>query len=80
MFDELIYKLSNENWIGPQRADLELAKETLYDGLKQQQQGYWAGSTKYYIMVQGGFLIDGKSRTNKKLTSLGEMFVEMMEQ
>lgn len=80
MFDELIYKLFNENWIGPQRDDLELAKETLYNGLKEQQQGYWAGHTKYYIMVQGGFLTDGKKGTNKKLTTLGEMFVEMMEQ
>lgn len=79
LFDELIYKLFNENWCGPQRDDLELAKETLYKGLKQQQQGYWAGRTLYYIMVQGGFLIDGKSGTNKKLTALGEMFVEMME-
>ena len=78
MFDELIYKLFNENWIGPQREDLELAKETLYNGLKQQQQGYWAGSTKYYIMVHGGFLIDGKKGTNKKLTTLGQMFVKMM--
>jgi hypothetical protein len=30
-------------------------------------------------MVQGGFLIDGKKGTNKKLTALGEMFIEMME-
>lgn len=35
MFDELIYKLFNENWIGPQREDLELAKEMLYEVLKQ---------------------------------------------
>lgn len=79
MLDELIYKLFNENWCGPQRDDLELAKETLYKGLKQQQQCYWAGWTLYHIMVQGGFLIDGKKGTTKKLTALGEMFVEMME-
>ncbi len=79
MFDELIYKLFSENWCGPQQTDLDLAKETLYKGLKQQQQGYWAGWTLYHIMVQGGFLIDGKKGTTKKLTALGEMFVEMME-
>jgi hypothetical protein len=32
VFDELVYKLFSENWCGPQQADLELAKETLYKG------------------------------------------------
>lgn len=78
MFDEVIYKLFNTYWVGPQRDDVELAKKQLLKNLTNQMEGYWSGSTAYHIMTTGGFLIDGKKGTNKKLTALGQMFVESM--
>lgn len=79
MFDEVIYKLFSTYWVGPQRDNLELAKKQLYKNLIDQINGYWSGSTAYYIMTFGGFLIDGKSGTKKKLTVIGELFMKEME-
>ena len=79
MFDEVIYKLFSTYWVGTQQDNLELAKKQLYKNLTDQVNGYWSGSTAYYIMTTGGFLIDGKKGTKKKLTSIGEMFMESMK-
>ena len=79
MFDEVIYKLFSTYWVGTQQDNLELAKKQLYKNLTDQVNGYWSGSTAYYIMTTGGFLIDGKKGTKKKLTAIGEMFVESMK-
>lgn len=76
MFDEIIHKLFSTYWVGPQRDDLELAKKQLYKNLTDQVNGYWSGHTAYYIMTAGGFLIDSKSGTNKKLTMMGELFMK----
>lgn len=76
MFDEVIFKLFNSCWVGPQRDDVELAKKQLLKNLTDQVEGYWSGSSAYYIMTTGGFLIDGKKGTKKRLTAVGEMFVE----
>lgn len=40
--------------------------------------GYWSGSTAYHIMVDGGFLIDGKTGA-KKLTLIGKIFMREMD-
>lgn len=69
MFDEVIYKLFSTYWVGTQQDNLELAKKQLYKNLTDQVNGYWSGSTAYYIMTTGGFLIDGKKGTKKKLTA-----------
>ena len=79
MFDEVIFKLFNSCWCGTQSADVELAKKQLLKSLTDQVSGYWSGSTAYYIMTTGGFLLDGKKGTKKKLTAIGEMFVESMK-
>lgn len=79
IFDEVIFKLFNNCWCGPQSEDVELAKKQLLKNLTDQVNGYWSGSTAYYIMTTGGFLIDGKKGTKKKLTAIGEMFVENMK-
>lgn len=79
MFDEVIFKLFNTYWIGPQRNDLELAKKQLYKNLTNQTNGYWSGHTTYHIMITGGFLVDGEKGSKKKLTSFGKIFVESMK-
>lgn len=57
---------------------IEAKRAQLHKNLTDQVNGWWSGSTAYYIMVNGGFLIDGKPNTFKKLTVLGEMFMESM--
>lgn len=76
--DELITGLF-KSWVGPQRDSLELAKEQLHKNLKDQLAGYWSGSTAYWIMTHGGFLLDGKKGEKKKLTALGAMFMTEMQ-
>ena len=51
-------------------------REYLKKSLKNQVDGYWSGSTMYHIMVFGGFIVDGKSGTHKKLTAIGQILME----
>lgn len=44
MFDEVIYKLFNTYWFGPERDNVELAKKQLFKNLTNQMEGYWSGS------------------------------------
>lgn len=39
-------------------------------------QGYWSGHTVYHIVLDGGFIYDGKRSTPKKLTLLGRSFLK----
>jgi hypothetical protein len=43
--------------------------------LRNQVGGYWSGHTAYHIVVDGGFLVDGKRSSDKKLTQLGRQFL-----
>ena len=54
-------------------------KAQLYKNLNDQLNGYWSGSTAYFIMTHGGFLKDSKKSTNKSLTALGELFIKDYE-
>lgn len=44
--------------------------------LRNQIDGYWSGHTAYNIVVDGGFLKDGKPDEKKILTALGTAFLE----
>ncbi|MBE4282305.1 hypothetical protein ACEWAQ_24110, partial [Vibrio parahaemolyticus] len=50
-----------------------------YKNLKDQLAGYWTGHTAYWILVNGGFIVDGPKGTAKQLTRFGSMFKEEME-
>jgi hypothetical protein len=77
--DELVYELFSTRWSGClATATIPEMKDQLYKSIKSQMDGYWSGNTAYWIMVDGGFLIDAKTGA-KKLTSLGQMFIEEME-
>lgn len=81
IIDKIIFELFSENWSGePIKSSLDDMKKQLYKNLKDQIKGYWSGHTAYFIMVNGGFLIDAKSSTKKKLTKLGEIFIEEYEE
>ena len=76
MINKIINKMFNENWNGESTTkDLESMKKQLNKNLNDQTEGYWSGSKAYYIMTKGGFLIDGKNSTKKKLTELGKIFM-----
>lgn len=78
--DELISELF-KGWVGPASESLEMSKQQLHKNLSDQVAGYWSGSTAYWIMTHGGFLVDAPSGKPKKLTALGQMFMnEMKEQ
>jgi len=75
--EQIIFKLFNDRWVGGNvTKDLSSMVKQLRRNLQNQVDGYWSGDTAYHIMIDGGFLIDAKSGTKKKLTVLGEMFME----
>jgi len=75
--DKIIKKLFSERWTDNlANAGIEQQKKQLYKTLSDQTNGYWSGHTAYHLAVDGGFLIDEKSNTNKKLTELGKMFMD----
>ena len=76
--DDLITDLF-KCWVGPASESLDMAKKQLHKNITDQLNGYWSGSTAYWIMTHGGFLIDAPSGQKKKLTALGEMFMKSME-
>ena len=75
--DKIIDRLFNAKQWGIEDT-IEAKREKLNENLTYQVNGWWSGSTAYWIMTYGGFLVDGKSSTKKKLTKLGEMFIEQM--
>ncbi|WP_419767273.1 hypothetical protein [Arcobacter sp.] len=77
LIEKIIRKMFEENWSGESTLkSIDTMKKQLHKNLNDQLNGYWSGHTAYYIMTKGGFLIDGKSSTNKQLTPLGEVFIE----
>ncbi len=77
--NKIIKKLFSERWTDNlANADIEAQRSQLHKTLRNQIDGYWSGHTAYHLAVDGGFLIDAKSGADKKLTALGEMFMESM--
>lgn len=77
--DIIINKLFRERWSGDlAEGSIQEQRKQLYKTLSNQLEGYWSGHTAYHIAVDGGFLIDNKSGSDKRLTILGEIFMESM--
>ena len=75
--NKIIKKLFSERWTDNlANADIEAQRKQLFKTLRDQTCGYWSGHTAYHLATEGGFLIDAKSNSNKKLTALGQMFVD----
>lgn len=80
LIDKIISKLFAERWTeNLAQAPIEEQRKQLFKTLTDQTRGYWSGHTAYHLAVEGGFLIDGKSNTDKKLTELGKIFMESMK-
>ena len=80
VIDKIIGKLFSERWTeNLALAPIEDQRKQLFKTLRDQTNGYWSGHTAYHLAVDGGFLIDGKSNTNKQLTELGKIFMESMK-
>ena len=86
--DKIIFKLFSRNWHGDlSSSTIEAMRLQLRNNLQDQVNGYWSGSTAYYIMTKGGFLVDSKRKPiessgmceGKKLTALGQMFMDSMK-
>ncbi len=75
--NEIIDKMFNSEQWGIEDT-IEAKRDQLHKNLTDQVNGWWSGHTAYQIMTKGGFLVDGKSCTMKKLTWLGQMFMEQM--
>lgn len=76
--DDLISDLF-KSWNGPASENLDMARKQLHKNLSDQMDGYWSGHTAYWIMTHGGFLMDAPKGQQKKLTALGEMFMNEMK-
>ena len=77
VIDSLIEPLYKARWSGDlSDAPVSEMRDQLFKTLRDQTMGYWSGHTAYNIAVDGGFLINDKKGANKRLTSLGAMFVE----
>jgi len=77
--DQHIEKLFRARWCGENvLSSVDNMKAQLAKTLKDQLAGYWSGSTAYSIATQGGFLVDSKFGSTKKLTERGELFLRSM--
>lgn len=54
----------------------ERRKQLIKKGLKNQLDGFWTGHTLYHILTDGGFLYDAKTSDKKRLTALGQAFIQ----
>ena len=79
--DSFIGSLFNGTNFGvPVNSSVDEQRKLIAKSLKNQLDGFWSGHTIYQIMVHGGFLIDAKSSEPKKLTALGNAFLESEKQ
>lgn len=77
VIDSIIEPLFKARWSGAlSDAPVSEMRDQLFKTLRDQTMGYWSGHTAYNIAVDGGFLINDKKGANKRLTSLGAMFLE----
>ncbi|HCH4059551.1 hypothetical protein V3H40_10800 [Vibrio parahaemolyticus] len=78
--DQVIHELFSTYWVGSlSYGPIKSQRSQLYKNLKDQLAGYWTGHTAYWILVNGGFIVDGPKGTAKQLTRFGSMFKEEME-
>jgi len=86
--DKIIFKLFSSSWSGDlSSSPIADMRKQLRKNLQDQINGYWSGHTAYYIMTKGGFLVDSKRKPiensgmceGKKLTALGQMFMDSMK-
>ncbi len=80
--DQVIFNLFSDRWVEKNAfvtKDIDSMKWQLHKNLKNQIDGYWSGHTAYHLMVDGGFLIDAKSGAEKKLTAIGQVFMDNYE-
>ena len=77
VIDSIIEPLYKTRWSGDlSDAPVSEMRDQLFKTLRDQTMGYWSGHAAYNIAVDGGFLINDKKGANKRLSSLGAMFVE----
>lgn len=75
--NKVIKKLFDERWTDNlAKAGIDEQRKQLHKTLRDQTNGYWSGHTAYHLAVDGGFLVDGKSNTKKKLTEFGKIFMD----
>jgi len=75
--DDFIESLFKGSYFGPEIDPSTTEKRKfLVKTLRNQQEGYWAGSTVYSLIVNAGFIYDGKSETKKTLTAVGAAFLK----
>ena len=75
--DEYINNLfEGTNFGKPTNECVKMKRKQLAKTLRDQVAGYWSGHTSYHIAVNGGFLMDAKSSEPKKLTALGQAFLQ----
>ncbi len=78
--DQIICELFANHWVGSlMDAPIESKRSQLYKNIKDQLAGYWTGHTAYWMLVNGGFIVDGPRGKAKVLTVLGSMFKKEME-
>lgn len=56
--------------------NIEGKRWQVYKTLTDLVDGYWSGHTAYHIVLNGGFIHDGKKGEKKKLTKLGINYLE----
>ncbi len=77
LISKIIESLFKQRWSGDLAdAPVNEMRDQLSKTLRDQTRGYWSGHTAYNLAVDGGFLVEGKKGSRKKLTSLGELFGE----
>jgi len=51
-------------------------RKLIADTLRNQLDGFWSGRTAYKVVIDGGFLYDASTHSQKKLTALGRLFMK----
>lgn len=75
-YDKVIKKLFADRWTeNLANADIVEQRAQVYKTLHNQVDGFWSGHTAYNLVVDAGFLINSKSGSKKRLTLLGEDFM-----
>ncbi|MDE1351833.1 hypothetical protein L9W80_16935 [Vibrio aestuarianus] len=78
--DQVIHELFSTHWIGSlSYGPIKGQRSQLYKNLKDQLKGCWTGHTAYWMLVNGGFIVDGPRGKAKTLTVLGSMFKKEMD-
>lgn len=78
--DEYINRLfEGTNFGATINESVDSKRKQIVKTLRDQATGYWSGHAAYNIVVDGGFLKDGKKGLAKQLTALGMAFIHEQE-